>query len=108
MTRCVARTSRSRSVLPSSSIRKGRVCMAEPALWKSTSAWTGLAVATHAPGRIGVVASPLEGLGIASVHVRRGGSAALAERVKALFDLDLPDGPRRVEAGPVAFVATGP
>jgi len=82
--------------------------MAEPAFWKSASAWTGLAVATHAPGRIGVVASPLEGLGIASVHVRRGGSAALAERVKALFDLDLPDGPRRVEAGPVAFVATGP
>jgi heterotetrameric sarcosine oxidase gamma subunit len=80
--------------------------MAEPTLFKPTSAWTGLVAAAPAGAR--VTARPLEGLGLASVHARKGDIAALTTKVKELFGLDLPDSPRRVAAGAVAFVATGP
>ena len=56
----------------------------------------------------GVLVADRDGLGIASVLVRKNASAALAERVRALFGIELPRGPRRSVRGDIAFAATGP
>jgi sarcosine oxidase subunit gamma len=70
------------------------------------SAFAGLAVPTAGPGE--VFATDRDGLGLATVQVRRGQTDALARRVKELFGIELPRGARRVAAGEVAFAGTGP
>ena len=60
-----------------------------------------------ATGR-GVVAIDRDGLGLATVLVRKGRAAALSQRARDLFDIELPKRPRHVTAGDVAFAGTGP
>jgi sarcosine oxidase subunit gamma len=48
------------------------------------------------------------GLGLASIQARRGRAGELARLVRERFGVELPEGPRRVAAGEVAFVGTGP
>jgi sarcosine oxidase subunit gamma len=64
-------------------------------------------IAAPAAGR-GVIVSDRDGLGIATVLVRNGQADALAARVKDMFGIDLPHGPRRAASGSVAFAGTGP
>src|SRR5687767_10663653 len=56
----------------------------------------------------GVVVQDRDGMGIASVLVRRGKSDAFATQVKRCFGIDLSTGPGRTCAGDVAFISTGP
>jgi heterotetrameric sarcosine oxidase gamma subunit len=60
-----------------------------------------------ATGR-GVIATDRDGLGIATVLVRKERATALSHCVRDLLDIDLPQGPRYVTAGDVAFAGTGP
>jgi len=55
-----------------------------------------------------VKADEVDGLGIATVLVRKGMAGALASRIRERFGFDLPDGPRRAGAAGVAFLGTGP
>jgi heterotetrameric sarcosine oxidase gamma subunit len=61
---------------------------------------------TSAPGR-GVVATDRDGLAIARIAARKGQLAPLTSRVRERFGVELPQGPRRVEAGGLAFVGVG-
>ena len=56
----------------------------------------------------GVIALDRDGLGLATVHVRQGRNAALAERVRECFGTELPQGPRRIAVGGLAFAGIGP
>lgn len=56
----------------------------------------------------GVIAHDRDGLGIASVLVRRGQHDALASQVQQHFGIELLPGPRCSCAGGIAFIATGP
>lgn len=56
----------------------------------------------------GVIAHDRDGLGIASVLVRRGQLDALASRARQHFGIELPTGPRRSSVGGIALIATGP
>jgi sarcosine oxidase subunit gamma len=69
------------------------------------SPFENLAVA--AAGR-GVTVSDCDGLGLATVLVRNGQTAALAARLKEGFGIDLPRTPRRVAHGGVALAGVGP
>ncbi|MDB6091627.1 MAG: soxG [Gammaproteobacteria bacterium] len=60
-----------------------------------------------ATGR-GVIATDRDGLGMATVLVRKDRTTVLSQRVRDLFDIDLPKGPRHVSEGDVAFAGTGP
>src|ERR1700716_2252659 len=59
-----------------------------------------------APGR-GVVAVDRDGLAIARIAARKDRLAALTSRVRERFGVELPQGPRRVEANGLAFVGVG-
>jgi sarcosine oxidase subunit gamma len=69
------------------------------------SAFAGIPVASVGDG---LLATERDGLGIASLSVRRGQRAALQDRMAAHFGLVLPEGPRRVAAGALAAAGTGP
>jgi heterotetrameric sarcosine oxidase gamma subunit len=69
------------------------------------SAFAGLAAAL--PGG-GLVAVDRDGLGIASLSVRRGRRSVLQQRVAGALKIDLPDVPRRAVAGDTAAAGTGP
>jgi sarcosine oxidase subunit gamma len=56
----------------------------------------------------GVTLSERTDLGIVSMMARKDMGTALSAAVKAAFGADLPLTPRRVEAGGIAFVWTGP
>lgn len=56
----------------------------------------------------GVVMSDRDGLGLATVLVRRGQHDALAQRIREKFGLELPRGLRRSASGDVAFIGTAP
>lgn len=58
--------------------------------------------------RRGVLVADRDGLALASVLVRRGRLAALTQRVRERFGIELPRGPQRSASGAVAFAATGP
>ena len=62
----------------------------------------------RAEGPAGVTVTDRTGLAIASVLVRRGREAQLADAVQARFGLALPMTPSRAVAGEVAFLWTGP
>lgn len=61
----------------------------------------------HGVERAGVTVTDLDGVGIASVLAFRTGGTVLIEKVRANFGIDLPDGPRRLEASGVAFIGVG-
>lgn len=48
------------------------------------------------------------GLGLATMHVRKGQAAHLAERIRTHFLITLPTGPACARAGDVGFVGAGP
>jgi len=60
-----------------------------------------------AAGR-GVRVADRDGLGVASVLLRKGQIAALSERVRQRYGMELPHGPQRRVAGDVAFAGVGP
>lgn len=63
--------------------------------------------ALSAAGR-GVIATDRDGLGLATVLVRKGRAEALSQRVRDRFGIDLPQGPRLTSAGDLTFAGTGP
>jgi heterotetrameric sarcosine oxidase gamma subunit len=56
----------------------------------------------------GVVAMDRDGLGIATVVVKRDGLAALTRAALQRFAVELPRGPRRFGSGDLAFIGLGP
>jgi sarcosine oxidase subunit gamma len=56
----------------------------------------------------GVIVSDRDGLGFATVLVRKGKSAALAQRLRERFSIELPQGPHRASTGDLALVGIGP
>jgi sarcosine oxidase subunit gamma len=68
--------------------------------------FTGLPFSS-ASGR-GVLAADRDGLGIATILVRKGQLNALSSRVRERFGIELPRGPYRVAAGDVAFAGVAP
>jgi sarcosine oxidase subunit gamma len=68
--------------------------------------FTGLPFSS-ASGR-GVLAADRDGLGIATILVRKGQLNALSSRVRERFGIELPSGPYRVAAGDVAFAGVAP
>lgn len=81
--------------------------MADPMTWTPTSAWAGIATPA-ANAAAGLTATPLDTLGLATVHARKGATARLAAKVKATWGVALPDKPARIASGDVAFVGLGP
>ncbi len=72
----------------------------------SRAAFAGLVAPTSTGG--GVLALDRDGIGLATVLVRKGRGDTLNTRVRERFGIELQDRPRRVAAGDVAFVGTGP
>ena len=70
----------------------------------SVSAFAGVS----ASGAGGVIVSDRDGLGIATILVRKGQADALATRVRDKFGIALPREPHRVSNGAIAFAGTGP
>ena len=70
------------------------------------SAFAGLTPTTRQG--TGVLVTDREGLGLATVIARRQQAASLAAWVRERYGIDLPNGPRRIEAGNVAFAGTAP
>ncbi len=62
----------------------------------------------RADGEPGVVLCERIDLGIATLAVRKGQSAALAEAVQRLYGANLPDGSRHVTGSAAGFIGTGP
>ena len=62
---------------------------------------------SSAPRR-GVLFADRDGLGVATVLVRKGQIGALTQRVRERFGIELPRGPRRSASGDVAFAGTAP
>ena len=56
----------------------------------------------------GVIVTERAELGLATVIARKGGTAALAARLKERLGVDLPVGPRRDTAGALSLMGTGP
>jgi heterotetrameric sarcosine oxidase gamma subunit len=65
-------------------------------------------IAHASDSRAGVIASDRDGLGIATVLVRKNQATALALRVRERFAIELPRGLRRSAADDVAFAGTAP
>jgi methylglutamate dehydrogenase subunit D len=59
-------------------------------------------------GDAGVVVGEVRGAGLATVTARKGQRGALDAAARSAFSIELPDRPRRVEAGDTAFVWCGP
>lgn len=56
----------------------------------------------------GVIVRDRDGLGLATILVRKGKHEALAQRVRERFDIELPPGPHRATSGDTALMGTGP
>jgi methylglutamate dehydrogenase subunit D len=78
--------------------------MAEYSL-TSRAAFTGLAFSAAA-GR-GVLVAERDGLGLATVLVRKGQLTALAQRLRERFGIELPRGPQRIASAGTAFAGIG-
>jgi methylglutamate dehydrogenase subunit D len=59
-------------------------------------------------GAPGVIIAERTGLGIVSIMARNGMAEAVSRAAEAAFGIALPATPRRVEAGGIAFLWTGP
>jgi methylglutamate dehydrogenase subunit D len=81
--------------------------MADLMMWKPSGPLAGIANPAVVASA-GVIAQPLDNLGLATVLARKGGREAFAAKVKALYGIELPTRPGRTAAGAVSFVATGP
>lgn len=79
--------------------------MADAALIPSAP-FSGWAHSIGAGG--GIIATDRDGLGLATVAVRKAQGPALTQHVKECFGLLLPVGPHRAAAAGVAFAGTGP
>lgn len=73
----------------------------------ATTAFAPL-LATLPAGEGGLIVTERSGLGIATVMARAGRQDALVEQARTLYGIVPADGPRRVAAGDIAFVGTGP
>jgi len=78
--------------------------MPDPAL-ASRSAFAGFAPTRQGSG---VLVTDRDALGLATVIARRQQAASLAARVRERYGIDLPQGPRRIQARNVAFAGTAP
>lgn len=58
--------------------------------------------------RSGVLVADRYGLGIATIHARKARVAALADRLRQHYGVELPHGPRRVASGVCALAGIGP
>jgi hypothetical protein len=56
----------------------------------------------------GVIVADRDGLGLATVLLKKGQSDAFAQRVRELFGIELSPGSRRSASRQIAFIATGP
>ncbi len=75
--------------------------------FSARSAFAGLAfAAAGADGGAGVI--DRDGLGVATVLLRKGQMLALEQRVLAHFGIELPRAPRRATSAGIAFAATAP
>lgn len=78
--------------------------------WLRRSAWADVLVESPVDANrpVGVNVIAREGLGVARVLAQRGGEAALSERVKTRYGLELPMTPRAVRGAGHAVVWAGP
>ena len=86
-----------------------RVCKAEPvtaSTLNSRTAFDGLPLVQSAGN--GVIVLDRDGLALATVLVRKGQTAAFAQRVRDRFAMELAPGLRRSSYQQIAFIATGP
>lgn len=81
--------------------------MPEAAVLAARSAFDGLLKPLGPPGAAGVAVSERSDLQIATVIARQGADAFSA-RVRTVYGIDLPPGPRYVGSERMAFVGTGP
>ena len=73
------------------------------------SAFAGyLSAIGSSPAGACVTLMSCDGLALATVIARKGQAVPLTERVRAVFGIDLPTGPRRISVGKIAFIGTGP
>jgi heterotetrameric sarcosine oxidase gamma subunit len=72
----------------------------------SQAAFAGLAAASGS--NHGVVVAHRDGLAVATLLTRKGQTTAFAQRVRACFGVELPNGPRRATHDDIAFLHTGP
>ena len=79
--------------------------MADTAL-SPNKALSGIARITGPQGDVSICER--DGLGLATMHVRKGQAAPLNERIRTHFLITLPTGPACTSAGDVAFIGTGP
>jgi len=56
----------------------------------------------------GVSAMERDGVGIARIAARRGQAAQVAQRLRAAYGIELPQGPRRASRGPVGIAGIAP
>jgi heterotetrameric sarcosine oxidase gamma subunit len=83
--------------------------VADPVEWQCKNAFAAIARdAGQWTGEPGLIARPLTNLALATVLARKGRRQALAERIRAVYGLTAPDGPRRAAVGALALVATAP
>jgi sarcosine oxidase subunit gamma len=61
-----------------------------------------------AAGPAGVTVQPRDDLALAIVMAGKGRAAEVADAVRTLYRIELPSGPRRVAAGPLAFIGVAP
>lgn len=76
--------------------------------WSPRPPVTELTRGSGAGGVPGVTAVIRDGLGLAAVMAGKGAASALAGRVRTLFGVDLPAGPRCAAAADRMFIGTGP
>jgi heterotetrameric sarcosine oxidase gamma subunit len=74
---------------------------------KPHSALAGRLTATG-PSPAGVTVASCDDLALATVIARKGQLAPLAQKVRILYDIALPTGPKRVTAGAIAVIGMGP
>jgi methylglutamate dehydrogenase subunit D len=84
----------------------GRVSMVDQS-FSSRSAFTGSSFAAAGPDRLAGI-TDRDGLGVATVLLRKGRILALEQRVRQCFGIALPRGARRETSGGIAFAGTGP
>jgi heterotetrameric sarcosine oxidase gamma subunit len=72
------------------------------------SPFRDLVAPTPFSGAPGVIAQDRDGLGLATIIVRRGQLEPLAQRIRENYDIELPRGSIRASAREVAFLGVGP
>ena len=66
------------------------------------------AASTASDAGAGVIAADRDGLGLATVALKKGQRSALAQRVRERYGIELPQESQRAAAAGIAFAATGP